>query len=224
MEVKNELAKTSEDLQLVKKQLTISFEKDFPKYIKKAKAKFGRELDKLYVNAEIDNPELYYGKNKINIIDIENYLCSSLTNYYGIKPKYTATHISLASKFFWDVVNRLNAKGIYFVPTIELFCIMLGISTVTFKEYQTTGDDEMKNAIELVLDRFKAYYIQRGMTRELDNQMTIFNLKANYGMKDTEAPINIGNAVFASVDKDYDKRVQEKFGISMDDIDFSFDD
>lgn len=220
-ETKTEIIAKNADLELVQKQLVRNFEQEFPSYIKKAQRKFRRDIDRLCDDArEIEVPESYSGRNKINTIGIENYLCNTITRYGG-KPKYNATSMSLASDFFWQTINQINEKGIYFVPTIELFCNMIGISTQTFKSYVNDVDENMRNAIEIMQDRFKGYYIQRGMTRELDNQMTIFNLRANFGMKDTEAPVNIGTAIFAPVDKDYERRVQEKHGFVVQEIDFS---
>ena len=63
---------------------------------------------------------------------------------------------------------------------------MIGISSSTLNKYAQSTDGEMRQAVARIKDRFISFYTSRGMKREISEVMSIFTLKAAFGMRDNE--------------------------------------
>lgn len=76
-------------------------------------------------------------------------------------------------------------KTVYFVtPTEPALCIYLGITTRTWRNYANHQlRPEFEEITEETKTRFMAYLVEQSLIREKGVQGVIFNLSANYGLK-----------------------------------------
>ena len=167
----------------VKNELVDTFKADFDKLVEKKSVEFGGLLTDFAEKHEIDIEDK---DGKVDTIKLENFFFRALSPIYGVEPKYSPPLIDLASEFFWDCVEKTYDKGIRFIPTIQLFCAMIGISSSTLNKYAQSTDGEMRQAVARIKDRFISFYTSRGMKREISEVMSIFTLKAAFGMRDNE--------------------------------------
>ena len=171
----------------IKNEIVDRYKDEFDTLIAKKSTEFSLKLSDF---ANKMQTKIEEKDGKINTLPLENFFFRALAPVYGVEAKYSAPLIDLASEFFWNCIEQTYDKGIIFIPTIQLFAAMIGVSTSTITKYSQSSDIEMRDAIARLKDRFISFYTSRGLKREISEVMTIFTLKASYGMRDNE-PQNV---------------------------------
>lgn len=117
-----------------------------------------------------------------------NAMCRPFIPRTGSFRSHTATTIMLTSDFYWqEIVLPLNDKG-NFIPNIHHIMSLLCISHKTFLSYMAEGSEDLREACEMVRDRFIAYYQQRGMEKAVSEVLAMFVLKTSFQQRENEAP------------------------------------
>lgn len=179
------------------------FVKDFPMYVEERKEEFGRALQR-YVSEcgeVLHDPTL---ANKIPVLRLQEALCKSfVTSTIKIEgKKYNASHLQIASDYYWECVGEIQESGFTYVPTLQQFARLLNISMQTLKNYMNSPDEEMRETLLMIRDRFVDYYTSRGMSRQISEVMSIFMLKAEYNIRDNDVPQTVINNNHISISND----------------------
>ena len=171
------------------------FMEEFPRYIEEQKEGFSRELGEFLERYKEVLPDIVMAK-KLPTLKIERWLCKPLIRgtTYVDGYKYGAKHIRMASDYYWECVGEMVEKGLNVVPTFQQLAGLLNVSVYTLRnKYLNSEDEEMRETMLMVRDRFVDYYTSRGMKREISEVMSIFMLKAEYNIRDNDVPQTVIN-------------------------------
>lgn len=191
---RKQLSKRADKLSEIKESSTDLIKKKFevmiPTYIEERKKQFENMLEDFKIANEVTIREKH---GKISHTKLSSLLSKPLF-FGGIsKTEISATDIFTYSQCYWDCVDIAN-ESILYIPTLYQLCGLMGISTSTFVNYKSNSNEDVREAVKMVFDRFVDFYTVKGLTSELNTIMAIFTMKAQYGMRDNDAPqVNITN-------------------------------
>lgn len=207
--------------------LADEFTNRLPDYVHRRKSEFQNEFKKycLAHEDEIADPERV---KKLYMMNLQDYLCRSfITSTIRIDGrKYSAVHLRLVSDFYWECVSEIVEKGLTYIPTIQQFARLLGVSVQTLKNYMNAPDDDMRETILMIRDRFVDFYTARSMSRQISEVMSIFTLKAEYNIRDNDTPQTVINNNTISIGADMLEKLraeESKFGESGAEVKELFD-
>lgn len=101
---------------------------------------------------------------------------------------YTPQELAIAFNYYVQMMTEIN-KYTAMPPSKSTFCLMLGISLVTYNNYlQDPERSEVMNMVETYITGVKLTSAQLGETKEIS---TIFDLKAQHGFVEVQAPTTI---------------------------------
>lgn len=205
------LSKVSEIREAVDIELEDDFHKNLPTYIKEREEKFSELLSKCDISNDVI---IDTTTGKVAHYELTKLLSQPLIFGGVAVSKLSAPEMAMCADCYWDCVEQLTAMDKKYVPTIQKFCRLLGISTAAFVHYKDHNDTAVREAVLMVYDRFTDYYQSKGMTGELEKLNVIFTLKAQYGWRDNDAPQTVVNNNFhTEVHTDLDE-IEKKYGLS----------
>lgn len=205
MRKKQQQARNKEVMEVGKAKALIAdkFVKDFPKYVEERKGEFGKALQDYVIECgnALGDPTL---AGKVPVLRLQEALCKSfVTSTIKIEgKKYNASHLQIASDYYWECVGEIQEAGFTYVPTLQQFARLLNISMQTLKNYMNSPDEEMRETLLMIRDRFVDYYTSRGMSRQISEVMSIFMLKAEYNIRDNDVPQTVINNNHISISND----------------------
>ena len=191
------------EVEKAKEMITDKFIKEFPRYVEDKKEEFGKAL-KGYVRECGERLGDASIASKIPVLRIQEALCKPFMTNAGknISKRYNAVHLQMASDFYWESVWKIQEEGFTYVPTLQQFARLMNISVHTLKGYMNNGDEEMRETMLMIRDRFIDYYSSRGMSRQISEVMSIFMLKAEYNIRDNDVPQTVINNNNISINSD----------------------
>lgn len=220
-EKKARVAKKKEDLeqQLEARQIVNDlFQSNLPTFIEKRKQEF-EEVIKLFATEYEDR--IMAGDNKIPQDDLEYAIMKPMITISGAERKYSAQDLLMLNECYWNCVRKANKvmQTTTFVPTIEQFCGFMSAPKNIMTTLYNSNDPEVANAAEMIKDRFVNYYTVNGMTNRINAILTIFTLKAGYGMRDNDVPQVVINNQTTTVPQDEISKLASQYDTIVD-IDF----
>lgn len=190
------------------------FSKKLPEYIEKREKEFEQTLETFL----IENDRIIEIKQgKVAHIRLSNLLSKPLIFGGVVNTKISAADMAMFSECFWDCVAKASEKILY-VPTIEQFCGLMGISVFSFLKYRDNPDENIRETVQMIYDKFCDYYTVKGLTQELNTIMAIFTLKARYGLRDNDAPQMVVNNFSTTVQRDELEELEKKLHFNDKDI------
>lgn len=191
------------------------FKEHLPEFIEKRKEDFV-EMCKIF---QIDNDDkLCEGNAKISQGRLSNLLSKPLSVVVGMSTKLSASDLLTCSQCYWDCVDIAN-ESIVYVPSIEQFCGMMGMSSKRLVQYYYSNDPELAEAAEMVKDRFIDWYTVNGMTNRANSIMAMFTMKARFGLRDNDTPQVVINNTTTTVPQDEISKLAAQYD-SIVDVDF----
>ena len=186
-----------------------SYSELLPKFIEERKIEF----EKLLNDFEIENEVVIETqRGKVNTYKLSNMLSKPMfINGFAIS-KISAYDLMTYAQCYWECVGMAAAKLVY-VPTLEQMCGLMGISVVTFRNYQTSSDPSVREAVQMIFDKFVDYYTVKGMTNELNSIMAMFTLKARYGLRDNDTPQMVVNNYNNTISQGSIDELEKKYGL-----------
>lgn len=207
--VSEELIQLSQMRRDAESEIVKNFHDNLPQYIEKRKQEFEELLERFKIENEVI---LDRGDGKVDTMELSN--CLSKPLYFGgiANCKVSAADISMFFDCYWDCIMKVN-KTTNCPPTLMQFCRFLGMSTKTFASYQFNEDANIREMVLMVRDQFIDYYTVKGLKNELNTIMVIFALKAQYGLRDNDAPQTvINNNYTTQVQTDIDD-IEKRFNL-----------
>lgn len=192
---KNEMEKQNEIVEitnLAQQELIEAKKKDLPKYIKKRKKQFIKELVAYNIAHQVDDEEMQILSKTLPLVEITDKCFEPFIKNFGIAPQYSASELSLIFDYFKDVIKEMNKDQI-FPPTKEQFCQLCGFSTTKFTEYKNGSSSEIREIMLQVEDYIANYLNIGGLTRKTDTVTGIFIQKSSLGRKEATEPQQVVN-------------------------------
>ena len=205
------LAKVSEIRETVDLKIEDDFHVNLPTYVQERQEKFTQLLAKCDVSNDVI---IDTTTGKVAHYELNKLLSQPLI--FGGVPvaKLSASEIAMCADCYWDCVERLTPMDKDYVPTIQKFCRLLGLSTTAFLHYKDSNDMATREAVLMIYDRFTDYYQSKGLKGELEKLNVMFTLKAQYGWRDNDAPQTVVNNNFhTEVHTDLDE-IERRYGLS----------
>jgi hypothetical protein len=157
---------------------------DLPKYIKKRKKEFKKELQ-CYLELNSVDGNFIPDKNRIPMFNVIQHTFSPLINVGGISPKYSADEMAMAFDFYKECTERLNEDVIY-TPKIEDFCSMINISRKSFDKFQLNGEETIRDLCDKIQDYCVSKTADGAFIGVLDKVYSIFHQKSSNKQRDNE--------------------------------------
>lgn len=127
-------------------------------------------------------------KGKLTALEINSVIRT--TNWYGRSPAYTAEELNVVYESYLKFMNAVNQKSTY-LPTKQNFCGFAGITTTQYDKYLTSGNDDMREAIQRIEDFITDTSLSMAQAKTIDNVTTIFRAKTEHKYAEAQAPLVI---------------------------------
>lgn len=216
---KHKVAQQLEQLGKIRKEkegeVVEAFREKIPEFLEQRKTEFESLLSQFEVENEV---VIDKGNGKVSCQKLSNFLSQPLIKGGILVSKVSASDVTIYSDCFWECVDRANENCVY-VPTIYQFCRLLGVSTEKFTSYRFSQDADLREAVFMVRDRFINYYTIKGLTNELNSIMSMFVMKAQFGLRDNDTPqMVVNNNYQTTVHTNLDE-IEKRFNLTNDDSD-----
>lgn len=126
------------------------------------------------------------GRNDLMVVTIAFQPLLCFTNTI----KKTISDLAITFDLFQKLVSMLNTK-IKYIPMINDFCRLLGISRSTYSKYKAGEDGEYENIMYMIEDYIGGFMLQGAMNGSIKEVSAMFTAKSTLGYKDT--PDNVVN-------------------------------
>jgi len=134
----------------------------------------------------------------------------------SIKRSYTNDELNIALNEFRILVAKISEKMPKVVPSIEMFCAYIGISSATYKSWRNSTDELRREIMQMVDDYIAGTSLTLAQDRKIDNYTTVFRAKAQHGMVEQSAPIIVEHRSAVDTSEILDKisGMRDKYGIN----------
>ena len=180
-----------EELDGIKKEIFEEVKKQLPEIVSQKKQALAEALaqKKKIVNGEpkgLDYAVIYslISKNELFIP----------------KKSYSNEEIYYTFNEFKEMINMILEKQI-FMPSQELFCAFLGISTATYKSWLRSNDEQRRELLQMIDDYIAGVMLGMAQTRKIDSYTTIYRTKSQHGIVEQTNPIIIEHRAGADLDE-----------------------
>lgn len=181
---RNQVALQAKDYQLAKLDEMV---KKFPKFLNKRTKEFSKELQ-----AYIEELPVEEEKETIPLFELTQHAFKPLVKASGFTPLYSASEMSIAYDYYMYCTEQLNKYSTY-IPKIEDFCRLMGISTDRFTDYMTSSSDEnMREICKQILNYCTAVLADAGLSNRVDKIYAIFHQKSSNKQRDND-PVQFNN-------------------------------
>ena len=205
------LGKVSEIREAVDLKIEDDFHTNLPTYIQERQEKFTELLDKCDISNDVI---IDTTTGKVAHYELTKLLSQPLI--FGGVPvaQLSASEMAMCADCYWDCVDQLMAMDKQYVPTIQKFCRLLGISTHTFVAYKDSNNTATRETVLMIYDRFTDYYQSKGLKGELEKLNVMFTLKAQYGWRDNDAPQTVVNNTFTTELHTDLEEIEKRYGFA----------
>lgn len=189
MDRQNEIVELS---QFAQQQLIEKKKADLPKFIRKRKKQFIKELEEYNIARTNEDEEVTIASNTIPMLELVENCFAPFIKGVGIAPQYSPTELNVIFDYYKECIKEMNKTQIV-PPTKEMFCSLCGISTERFSEYKNGTSPEIREICLRVEDFIANYLSVSGLTRKTDTVTGIFIQKSSLGRKEATEPQQVVN-------------------------------
>lgn len=189
MEEQNEIVELTN---FAEQQLIEKKKADLPKYIRKRKKQFIKELQEYNIARTSEDEDVIIADKTIPMLDLIDNCFAPFIKNYGTAPQYSAKELNIIFDYFKECIKEMNKTQIV-PPTKEMFCSLCGMSTTRFTEYKNGSSLEIRELCLRVEDFIANYLSVSGLTRKTDTVTGIFIQKSSLGRKEATEPQQVVN-------------------------------
>ena len=172
-----------EELEGIKKELFEEVKKQLPEVVKEKKHQLALELAK---KGALDYAKIY------SLV--------SMNNDFVVKKSYSNDEIRFALQQFQELVNMIIEEQA-FIPTKNLFCSFMGISTATYDSWLRSNDEQRREVVQMVDDYIADVMLNNAQMRKIDGFTTVYRTKSQHGIIEKTAPIIVEHRAGADLDE-----------------------
>lgn len=136
------------------------------------------------------NIENHLGRNELIVVTMS----FNPLNCFVKKEKKTVSDLAATFDLFQTIVATLNTK-IKYIPMINDFCRLLGISRSTYTKYKNGDNDEYENIMYMIEDYIGGFMLQGAMNGTIKEVSAMFTAKSTLGYKDTPDQVVNNNLI-----------------------------
>lgn len=96
------------------------------------------------------------------------------------RTRYSDLELAIAFEIYKEIVTTISTIDIRYVPTIQKFCMYIGISTQTFGAYLTNEDPDMREVATKIDDYLTAALEEAAMRNRIPYAMGMFQLETKH--------------------------------------------
>lgn len=174
------------------KQLVEQKRAGLPKYIKKRKKEFIKELEKYNLAHEVGDDIIQIADKTLPLYELSEFCFAPFIKAVGVTLQFSAGEFDMIFDYFKDCIKEMN-KTQLFPPTKEMFCSLCGISTTAFTVYKNGSSPEIREVLLKVEDYIANFLSVSGLTRKTDTVTGIFIQKSSLGRKEETGPQQVTN-------------------------------
>ena len=207
-EVMNKQNEIFEVVQYAKRELVEKQRAELPKFIKKRKKQFIKQLEEYnIIQKQKDDAEGSTGvviANKTLPMYELTEMCFApfINNVGGIAIQYSPDEMQIMFEYFKDCVKEMNKYELV-PPNKEMFCSICGFSTEKFSELKSQSP-EMREVLLRIEDYIANYLNISGLTRKTDTVTGIFIQKSSLGRREATEPQQVvNNNILALSDSEF---------------------
>lgn len=196
-----------------------------------------RDLQKFYVDAQLDDMEILVEAKKNEIVSkldefqkkyveikydkygnkekmvnpylISTYFFKSINPLTSKIPTYSAEKLSIVWNLYMYLIEQVNMNIVPFQPTLTHFAKFSGISLSTLSNYKNNGDEDMMNLCEKIYDECFNGNVSLAQTGNLNEKSTMSRMKIENQVQEKITP-QVRFNVETKVDLDeINKRLEE---------------
>lgn len=179
---KNRIDKVSEN----EVKVLINSKKDLPELIEKAKYELTEK-----VVAFMDD----YKLEEVSTLQIIEVMSKGVTMS---RTRYSDLELAIAFEIYKELVSQLSTVDNRHVPTVQKFCMWIGISTKTYNVYKESDDPNMRDVVAKIEDYFTSVIEDYAYRGKIPFAFGISQLKAKHGY--VEQVESIGTTIEINVD------------------------
>lgn len=165
---------------------------DLPKFIRKRKKEFVKELEAYNIARTDESEEVTIADKTIPMLELVENCFAPFIKVAGVAPQFSPKDLSVIFDYYKECIKEMNKTQIV-PPTKEMFCSLCGISTERFSEYKNGSSPEMREICLRVEDFIANYLSVSGLTRKTDTVTGIFIQKSSLGRKEDNGPQQVTN-------------------------------
>lgn len=165
---------------------------ELPKFIRKRKKEFVKELEVYKIAQTTEDDEVIIADKTIPMLELVDNCFAPFIKDAGIAPQYSAKELSVIFDYYKECIKEMNKYQIV-PPTKEMFCSLCGISTELFTKYKNGSSPEVREVCLRVEDFIANYLSVSGLTRKTDTVTGIFIQKSSLGRKEETGPQQVTN-------------------------------
>jgi len=173
MEKRNEVWEITE---YARQQLIEKKKEELPKYIKKRKREFVKELAKYQIMQPEDDENAIIMNKTIPMLELTDLCFTPFVKVAGQVLNYSASEFMIIFDYFKECIKEMNKIEII-PPTKEQFCQLCGFSTARFNDLKSNGVKEVREVLEQVNDWICNYLSIGGLTRKISEVSSIYQQK-----------------------------------------------
>lgn len=173
MEKRNEVWEVTE---YARQQLIEKKKEELPKYIKKRKREFVKELAKYQIMQPEDDENAIIMNKTIPMLELTDLCFTPFVKVAGQVLNYSASEFMIIFDYFKECIKEMNKIEII-PPTKEQFCQLCGFSTARFNDLKSNGTKEVREVLEQVNDWICNYLSIGGLTRKISEVSSIYQQK-----------------------------------------------
>lgn len=128
---------------------------------------------------------------------------------------YSAKELYIVFIAYKDLVDKINQHHL-FVPSIKNFCSFAGFSSVTYRNYLQSPDEEKRNVAQMIDDYISDMLLDASKMRKTDASTSIFVAKAEHQMAEAVNPTIIQHSGQVNLDQVFSRINEIKKGNVVD--------
>ncbi len=169
-----------------------------PKYIKKRKKQFLKELEAYGIAKKQEDDMVRIMDKTIPLLDLSDLCFKPFIKGIGLAPEYSAEELDLVFDYFKECIREMN-KYELFPPLKEQFCQLCGFSTEQFSTLKNSSSPEIREVLLRVEDYICNFIHIGGMTGKIEKLNSIF-IPKTLGRKEAgeQAPVTNNNMLLVS--------------------------
>ena len=167
------------------------------------------DLQKFYVNGQLDNLETVIEERKNELVDkiidynlkfrdeqtglvankpylVSTYFFKTINPLGNIEPEYSPEKLNLVFQLYMYLVEQVNIEIGDFIPTKTHFCQFAGITTATLNRYKSSPISEMRTIVDKIYDACFDSSMTMAQNKRFNEKTTIFRAKTELDV--TEKP------------------------------------
>lgn len=210
MEQRNQVWEVTE---YAAQQLIEKKKEELPKYIKKRKKEFVKELEKYQLLQPQDDESAVIMNKTIPMLELTDLCFTPFVKVAGQVINYSASELQVIFDYFKECIKEMNKVEII-PPTKEQYCQLCGFSTKRFDDLKNAGSNDVREVLEQVNDWICNYLNIGGLTRKISEVSSIYQQKVLGKKEVTDVPqqpqnntLVIGDNAFMEL---YNKYVTKK--------------